>query len=183
MPPDQAVDSFDLSPVLLGKQSEDRPVRDYLLNESREIFGFHVPSIFSITNRDSKLIFDFYLNPAALVDLETDPSETVNQVYNSSYGKQLSRLQLRFFQAVSRTRTAPLLHHRAPRLRNDAGVVPGTEPGLEVTLEMDGGLGMETIGRSAAAGARLLVAGSAVFGAEDPVVAMGELRRLAEEAA
>jgi ribulose-phosphate 3-epimerase len=38
----------------------------------------------------------------------------------------------------------------------------------EVTLEVDGGISLETIGGARAAGANLFVAGSSVFGAADP---------------
>lgn len=49
-------------------------------------------------------------------------------------------------------------------------------------LEVDGGIGVETIGPAAAAGADTFVAGSAVFGRSDPDRAMHVLRELAEEA-
>lgn len=42
-------------------------------------------------------------------------------------------------------------------------------------LEIDGGVGVDTIGRCAAAGADTFVAGSAVFGRPDPVAAMRDL--------
>ena len=45
-----------------------------------------------------------------------------------------------------------------------------------VSLEVDGGINPETAGRAAEAGANLLVAGSAVFGAPDPGAAFVELR-------
>jgi ribulose-phosphate 3-epimerase len=46
-------------------------------------------------------------------------------------------------------------------------------PGVE--LEVDGGIDMETAGPCAEAGASLFVAGTAVFGAEDPARAFAEL--------
>jgi ribulose-phosphate 3-epimerase len=49
-------------------------------------------------------------------------------------------------------------------------------------LEIDGGIDVGTIGRAVAAGADLLVAGSAVFGRPDPAEALEELRRLAAQA-
>ena len=49
-------------------------------------------------------------------------------------------------------------------------------------IEMDGGIAPDTIGACAAAGANVLVAGSAIYGAEDPAARVGELRRLAESA-
>jgi len=53
------------------------------------------------------------------------------------------------------------------------------ERALEVDLEIDGGVGPETIGRCAEAGANVFVAGTAVFGAEDYAGAIGELRKAA----
>jgi ribulose-phosphate 3-epimerase len=50
-------------------------------------------------------------------------------------------------------------------------------------LEVDGGVGRETIGRLAQAGADTFVAGHAVFAAADPAAEVRELRRLAEAGA
>jgi ribulose-phosphate 3-epimerase len=46
-----------------------------------------------------------------------------------------------------------------------------------VYVQVDGGIGEDTIGRAHAAGAVLLVAGSAVFGSEDPGAAYRGLLR------
>ncbi|MGH0035232.1 MAG: ribulose-phosphate 3-epimerase [Myxococcota bacterium] len=51
---------------------------------------------------------------------------------------------------------------------------------LAVDLEVDGGIGPETIGRAARAGADVFVAGTAVFGASSYGDAIGELRRAAQ---
>ena len=51
------------------------------------------------------------------------------------------------------------------------------DAGLDVTLEVDGGIGPETIGRAASAGADAFVAGTAVFGAPDYAEAIEGLRR------
>ncbi|MCU1493753.1 MAG: ribulose-phosphate 3-epimerase [Acidimicrobiaceae bacterium] len=51
--------------------------------------------------------------------------------------------------------------------------------GLSVAIEVDGGIDMETIGLAADAGARLFVAGSAIFGDERPWEAVERLRALA----
>ena len=53
---------------------------------------------------------------------------------------------------------------------------------IDVWLQVDGGVSDETIEVCADAGADVFVAGSAVFGAEDPIAAIGELRRLAKDA-
>jgi ribulose-phosphate 3-epimerase len=49
--------------------------------------------------------------------------------------------------------------------------------GREVLIEVDGGVKSDNIKRVAAAGADVIVAGSAVFGAPDPAKAIAELRR------
>jgi len=51
--------------------------------------------------------------------------------------------------------------------------------GLQVELEVDGGVKIDNIGRIAAAGADVFVAGSAVFGAPDYAATISELRRRA----
>jgi ribulose-phosphate 3-epimerase len=53
---------------------------------------------------------------------------------------------------------------------------------LELTIEVDGGIDPETVGRVAAAGATMFVAGSAIFGQEDPVAAARAIRQAAERA-
>jgi ribulose-phosphate 3-epimerase len=52
--------------------------------------------------------------------------------------------------------------------------------GLDVAIEVDGGIGPETIGRAANAGARVFVAGTAIFGGEDYAAAVSGLRRAAD---
>jgi ribulose-phosphate 3-epimerase len=56
------------------------------------------------------------------------------------------------------------------------------EPGREIWLQVDGGVGEETIERCAEAGADVFVAGSAVYGAQDPARAAWQLREQAERA-
>ncbi|GAB7185968.1 ribulose-phosphate 3-epimerase [Kitasatospora sp. Ki12] len=53
---------------------------------------------------------------------------------------------------------------------------------LELWLQVDGGVSASTIERCAEAGADVFVAGSAVYGAEDPAEAVRKLRDLADQA-
>ncbi|MFJ8624615.1 ribulose-phosphate 3-epimerase [Kitasatospora sp. NPDC093550] len=53
---------------------------------------------------------------------------------------------------------------------------------LELWLQVDGGVSASTIERCAEAGADVFVAGSAVYGAEDPAEAVRKLRELADQA-
>jgi len=69
------------------------------------------------------------------------------------------------------------IEHAIDKLRELAGLLRPDQ-----RLEIDGGIGPETAGRAAAAGADTLVAGSAVFGRPDPVAAMAELLQSARAA-
>ncbi len=53
---------------------------------------------------------------------------------------------------------------------------------LDVEIEVDGGINVDTAPAVAAAGADILVAGSAVFGADDPAAAARAIRAAAERA-
>jgi ribulose-phosphate 3-epimerase len=55
--------------------------------------------------------------------------------------------------------------------------------GARQAIEIDGGIGIGTIGAARAAGASVFVAGSSVYGAADPAAAIRALRARAEEAA
>ena len=50
------------------------------------------------------------------------------------------------------------------------------ERGLNVRIEIDGGIDLENIASVVAAGAEIIVAGSAIFGASDPQAAVREMR-------
>ncbi|AZA11497.1 ribulose-phosphate 3-epimerase [Corynebacterium gerontici] len=56
------------------------------------------------------------------------------------------------------------------------------EHDLDVIIEIDGGISAKTIEAAAAAGCDAFVAGSAVYGNDDPAGAVEELRRLAQAA-
>ncbi|GAA5163432.1 ribulose-phosphate 3-epimerase [Ornithinimicrobium tianjinense] len=53
--------------------------------------------------------------------------------------------------------------------------------GGEIWIQVDGGVSLDTIGQCVEAGADVFVAGSAVYGAEDVPVRIGQLRALAGE--
>jgi len=82
-------------------------------------------------------------------------------------------------------RTRAMLAARNRR-RGPAGAAG--EPGAsgrqdrEIWLQVDGGVSEETIERCAEAGADVFVAGSAVYGAQDPLRAVRDLREQAERA-
>ncbi|NCT90707.1 ribulose-phosphate 3-epimerase [Cellulomonas sp. APG4] len=67
-----------------------------------------------------------------------------------------------------------------PKIRRTRAAVG--EAGLDVLVQVDGGVSVETIERAAEAGADVFVAGSAVYGAQDAAAAIHELRELARGA-
>ncbi len=64
-----------------------------------------------------------------------------------------------------------------PKLRRVRRAID--DAGLEVRVQVDGGVSEDTIGRCAEAGADVFVAGSAVYGAQDAGQAVARLRELA----
>ena len=67
-----------------------------------------------------------------------------------------------------------------PKVRRTREAV--TASGLDVWVQVDGGVSASTIERCAAAGADVFVAGSAVYGAEDAARAVEDMRALAASA-
>ncbi|MET9861544.1 ribulose-phosphate 3-epimerase [Streptomyces smyrnaeus] len=68
-----------------------------------------------------------------------------------------------------------------PKIRRTRQLID--KHGLQMWLQVDGGVSASTIERCAEAGADVFVAGSAVYGADDPAAAVRALRQQAEEAA
>ena len=67
-----------------------------------------------------------------------------------------------------------------PKIRRARELVKGRD--LDLWLQVDGGVAAETIERCAEAGADVFVAGSAVYGADDPAAAVDGLREQATAA-
>ena len=65
-----------------------------------------------------------------------------------------------------------------PKIRRARAAIEGS--GAHVALQVDGGITEETIVRAAEAGADVFVAGSAVYGADDPAEAIERLRAAAK---
>jgi ribulose-phosphate 3-epimerase len=71
-----------------------------------------------------------------------------------------------------------------PKITRTRALIAARMAGVEreIWLQVDGGVSAETIERCAAAGADVFVAGSAVYGAQDPARAARDLRAQAERA-
>jgi len=74
----------------------------------------------------------------------------------------------------------PFLDVTLPKIRRTRALIE--KHGLEIWLQVDGGVSAATIERCAEAGADVFVAGTAVYGAEDPAAAIRGLRAQAEAA-
>jgi ribulose-phosphate 3-epimerase len=64
-----------------------------------------------------------------------------------------------------------------PKIRRTRAAIDAS--GLDVWVQVDGGVSTETIERAAEAGANVFVAGSAVYGSDDAAGRIADLRRLA----
>ena len=64
-----------------------------------------------------------------------------------------------------------------PKIRRARAAIDAQ--GLDIWLQVDGGISAETIERAADAGANVFVAGSAVYGADDAAASIAALRELA----
>ncbi|WP_225754515.1 ribulose-phosphate 3-epimerase [Actinotalea sp. Marseille-Q4924] len=67
-----------------------------------------------------------------------------------------------------------------PKIRRTRAAIAAS--GLDVWVQVDGGVSTETVERAADAGANVFVAGSAVYGSDDAAARIAELRRLASAA-
>lgn len=74
----------------------------------------------------------------------------------------------------------PFLDMVLPKVRRARDIARAR--GLDIWVQVDGGVSPDTIARCAEAGADVFVAGSAVFGADDPDAMIAHLRTLATDA-
>jgi ribulose-phosphate 3-epimerase len=72
------------------------------------------------------------------------------------------------------------MEEAVPKIARAAGLA--RRDGLDLVIEVDGGIDVATVGRVAEAGATMFVAGSAIFGQDDPVAAARAIRSAAERA-
>jgi ribulose-phosphate 3-epimerase len=118
------------------------------------------------------------INPGTAIEPYADLIDEVDMVLlmtvEPGFGGQ--RFLDMVLPKIRRTR-ALLAARNASRARANPG-----EQGREIWLQVDGGVSDETIERCAEAGADVFVAGSAVYGAQDPARAARDLREMAERA-
>ncbi|TPX15615.1 uncharacterized protein E0L32_004313 [Thyridium curvatum] len=130
--------------------------------------------------------------PSAASELRTSPRELVRYVHDQGL---LAGVAIK--PATPADVLYELLDSADPKERPDMVLVMTVEPGFggqkfmaselpkvqalrarypDINIEVDGGLGPGTIDQAADAGANVIVAGSAVFGAKDPSEVIARLR-------
>lgn len=150
------------------------------------LYCFHYEAAFS-TAADS---------PAAVSEAKTSPSELIRYIHSLGL---LAGVAIKPGTPVDVL--YPLVDSEDAAARPDMVLVMTVEPGFggqkfmadqmpkvqalrarypELNIEVDGGLGPGTIDVAADAGANVIVAGSAVFGAKDPSEVIAQLRAAVE---
>jgi arylsulfatase A-like enzyme len=83
IPEDQAMDSMNLLPVLLGQQPESVPVRPFVLHQAGQ--GNDRPDAFGIRRGDHVLIVNRNFSPRELYNLAEDLSQTTDLINPATY--------------------------------------------------------------------------------------------------
>lgn len=109
MPADQALDSANILPILLGQQSESTPLRDYLVLQAGSFNHQPYHQHWQAIRRSQwKLILDTANAPRELYNLATDLRETQNVVNDPTKATLVSALQKLNSSAVNALpRTVP----------------------------------------------------------------------------
>jgi ribulose-phosphate 3-epimerase len=156
----------------------DRPLDVHLMVERPEhyleefaeaganVFTFHPEATVHVQRhlaaaRDRGMLAGLALNPSTPVSILEELLDDIDLVLvmsvNPGFGGQT------------------YLPHATDKLRRVRALLD--RRGVRATLEVDGGITTETIGDAWGAGADTFVAGTAVFGAADPALAIRDLKR------
>ncbi|KAK3946740.1 Ribulose-phosphate 3-epimerase-like protein [Pseudoneurospora amorphoporcata] len=152
-----------------------------------DLYCFHYEAAFSSAAE----------SPEAKSDEKTSPKELIRYIHDQG---MLAGIALK--PATSVDVLWEILESEDPKERPDMVLIMTVEPGFggqkfmaselpkvaelrkrypELNIEVDGGLGPATIDQAADAGANVIVAGSAVFGAQDPSEVIALLREAVEK--
>ena len=162
-------------------------MRDFK-NAGCDLYTFHYEAALNSTKSTS---------PAESSPEKTSPEDMIQYIH--SFG-MLAGIAIKPKTPVSVL--WPLLASQDPASRPDMVLVMTVEPGFggqkfmasempkvkalrekypDLDIEVDGGLAEATVDEAAEAGANVIVAGSAVFGAKDPAAVIGKLREAVEK--
>lgn len=109
LPYEQGRDSFNLLPIMTGAQPENEPVRDYLVEEAREINKEPVPPRFAILEDYWRLILNENDEAVELFDLASDLSESTNLIDSPSQAGRIERMRNMLLLLRDSDRTSPML--------------------------------------------------------------------------
>ncbi|KAL7628701.1 RIBULOSE-phosphate 3-epimerase [Parahypoxylon ruwenzoriense] len=147
-----------------------------------DLYCFHYEAAFSTAAE----------SPEAKTDARTNPKDLIRYIHDNGL---LAGIALK--PATGVEVLTELLENPDPKERPDMVLIMTVEPGFggqkfmaselpkvqalrekypDLNIEVDGGLGPGTIDQAADAGANVIVAGSAVFGAKDPAEVISLLR-------
>lgn len=107
LPADQARDSFDFLPVLLGTRGDSSPVRDHIIMEADLFENGTKGRHFAYREGPWKLIFDQQLHAVGLYNLAIDLAETTNLQNDPAQAGRKQRLISNFQRLRAASRTAP----------------------------------------------------------------------------
>jgi arylsulfatase A-like enzyme len=103
---DQARDSFNILPILLGQSSES--VRDHMIQESDRDEEGNPSRKLAYREGNWKLILDNDRQPDEFYDLANDPGESSNLIGQASEASRIDQMHSRFLQLRDAERTAPI---------------------------------------------------------------------------
>jgi len=153
-----------------------------------DLYCFHYEAAISSTAAES---------PEATSELKTNPREMIRYIHDCG---MLAGIAIKPETSVDVL--WDILENPVEKERPDMVLVMTVHPGFggqkfmaselpkvaalrkrypELDIEVDGGLGPSTIDQAADAGANVIVAGSAVFGAKDPADVIAKLREAVEQ--
>lgn len=107
LPPEQACDSFDFLPVLLGTRDDANPVRNHLIMEAEAETAAHPPGIFGYREGPWKLVFDMRQNAMGLYNLDADLAERRDLKNDPAQAGRIAQMVANFKTLRAASRTAP----------------------------------------------------------------------------
>jgi arylsulfatase A-like enzyme len=131
LPADQARDSFNFLPVLLGQRSDDEPIRDHIIIEAWRPYPFS-----AIRMGKWKLILNEDNDISGLYNMANDLAETKNLMYDLRQKERIKQMKSRFLALRHSVRTAPPI----PDIKgNDSNgpVIISQKDNLSATIQLN----------------------------------------------
>jgi ribulose-phosphate 3-epimerase len=169
--------TFGPSTVAAVRRSVDRPIHVHLMIEDP---GKYAQNFVDAGARRISFHPEVTADPGEVVDAIHGMGAEVGLAVHPDVGLGAVEPFLDRVQVVLMMTVRPgfggqkFLDQVVPEIERAKSMVKSAR--LDAEIEVDGGVNLTTVDRAAAAGADILVAGSAVFDGEDPAAAAGRLR-------